>query len=245
MTQRNQQLGDMFPAAVFWAVFGFHVVQYLLTELVRLHMNLDYESARMIWGMLLDANHPARLASGGFVELIVGWFCFLHFRRNGLAGDVLMPGHIGTLSIFVASLGVMIVPELVYDFASQLIPEDGQGPALYREGQSAAFLPSQALGVFLLIIVVAPAIEEFLFRGVFMSTMLARGWADWVVVLISAIGFTFLHQQYTGFGMAVIFLLGAGLGYMRIWSGGVLLPWIGHLAFNLKAFVLSYMFVMQ
>jgi membrane protease YdiL (CAAX protease family) len=85
------------------------------------------------------------------------------------------------------------------------------------------------------LVVGAPLVEEFIFRG-----LLLRGW--WVArrgrlwaIPLTSILWTALHVQYDLPVLAYIFLLGIVLGYARILSGNLWIPIAMHAANNALA----------
>lgn len=86
-----------------------------------------------------------------------------------------------------------------------------------------------------------PAIgEELVFRGIMQPT-LARwfgdrpGWGIWVTAII----FSAIHTQFLGFFPRM--LLGAGFGYLYVWSGRLAAPIAAHFANNALQVVLLYL----
>ncbi|MAP94117.1 MAG: hypothetical protein CMK07_04105 [Ponticaulis sp.] len=243
--QRNlspgeSDLASMLLPAIFWSTLAFHVFSYILVQIVRTHLSIDEESARAFWQFLLEPEHPAFMARSGYTELLIGWLCFLHFKSKGLESDVLQPGRAGATSIVLTIAGTFFIPDIILSVVVGIYSSlTGNPPVIWENGSTGLFPQSQLFGFFLVGIMIAPVIEEFLFRGAFMSTALARGLNPTIVVIISSLGFALLHPQYTLFGLAIIFFLGVGLGAIRLWSGGLVLPIIAHATVNVKAFLAS------
>lgn len=237
----------MLVPALFWSTFSFTTFSYLIFRgLVPLHLAIEPASAQAIWGFFLDPNHPARMASVGFIELLIGWLCFEHFRRNNLEHAVLAPGRFSASSIAWTIGGALILPELFGYMLEPIFRGSGDGPAeVFKDGASTLFPMTQLLAFFVVAVFIAPVIEEFLFRGAFLTTALASGWSAPLAVLVSSAGFAFIHGQYTPFGLTIIFAMGLGLGGLRVWSGGLVLPMIAHAAINLKAVTFSFLSALQ
>lgn len=91
----------------------------------------------------------------------------------------------------------------------------------------------------LIVIALAPAVgEELLFRGV-VQTQIARLWNKPVVaVWITAILFSIIHFQFAGFLPRM--LLGAGLGYLMLWTRSLWAPVAGHFVFNAMQVIAQY-----
>lgn len=85
----------------------------------------------------------------------------------------------------------------------------------------------------------APVAEEFLFRG-----FLFRGWSASFLgpmgaIVLSAIVFALIHQQYEWFYIACIAAVGLLLGYLRYRSNSTWLTVIVHALYNLMASLLA------
>ena len=103
--------------------------------------------------------------------------------------------------------------------------------ATYRAAKAAGVLPL----MWLLMVVVAPVTEELFFRG-----FLHRGWApSWLgvsgTIVVTAVLWALLHQQYNVLGILFIFVMGLIFGWLRQRSGSTLLPMALHTVNNLWA----------
>jgi membrane protease YdiL (CAAX protease family) len=98
---------------------------------------------------------------------------------------------------------------------------------------------SRHLPVALVIVLVAPVLEELLFRGyLFKAWRHTRLGLSGTLVLTSAL-FALLHWgQYHWVQLAFVFVLALGLGLAREKSGSVLLPMILHALNNLVSAIL-------
>lgn len=79
------------------------------------------------------------------------------------------------------------------------------------------------------VVLVAPVVEEFIFRGL-MTTRLSRAMPGWLAVVLSAALFGLCHGHPVWFGYA--FVLGMFFGFIDLRSGSILPSILGHLAFN-------------
>jgi membrane protease YdiL (CAAX protease family) len=232
----QQKLSGYALWAVFWTVFAYHLFQFIAMWLIRGHLQIDEESARFLWGFMLDPDHAAYMASVGFIELLIGWLCLRQLSHKGIAGAVLQQGEYGLVQIIVAVAGAVYLPGVLHAVVMPLSQAIfGQAEAVFREGAVSSFPRHQLLGFFLAGVMIAPVIEEFLFRGVLVSTLQARGWGAVPVVLMSSAGFALLHSQYTFTGLVLVGCIGAFLCILRLWSGGLILPIAAHFTNNLVA----------
>lgn len=100
--------------------------------------------------------------------------------------------------------------------------------------RSSDFLPFMILGV----VVGAPLLEEFIFRG-----MVFRGWREsrmglWGTLLVTSLIFTLLHAFQYGIVILVwVFLLGMLMGLAREKTGSLWVPIIMHAVNNAVATV--------
>ena len=152
-----------------------------------------------------------------------------YFRLNKAA-----PFNIFSAAI-VLIFGVFIFSQFMYWVNQQLpLPEWANS----MEGDAAemikGILVMDSIWEFLLtlfVVAVLPAVgEELLFRGV-VQQQLERAtqnpvWAVWV----SAIIFSAFHFQFAGFLPRM--LLGAGLGYLYLWSRSLWVPIVAHFFIN-------------
>lgn len=88
-------------------------------------------------------------------------------------------------------------------------------------------------------IALLPAIgEELLFRGIVQQNLEKRTNNSHIAIWSTALIFSFIHFQFQGFFPRVF--LGAGLGYLFVWSRNLWIPIIAHLAYNGGQILLQY-----
>ena len=95
---------------------------------------------------------------------------------------------------------------------------------------------------FISVVVVAPIIEEFLFRGFLYSQLRRSFLKDWGAVAISSLVWTAIHFQYEVGILFFLFLFGLFLGYFRIKYNSLQIPVALHALNNLIAFILTIYF---
>ena len=86
-------------------------------------------------------------------------------------------------------------------------------------------------------VLVAPVVEELIFRGL-MLNRLRMVMPGWVAVLLSSAVFGACHGNPVWFGYA--FALGAFFGFLDLRANSVLPSILGHLAFNAISQILSF-----
>ncbi len=95
---------------------------------------------------------------------------------------------------------------------------------------------------FISVVVVAPLLEEFLFRGFLYSQLKVSFLKEWGAVALSSLVWTALHFQYEIGILFFLFLFGLFLGYFRIKYNSLLIPVVLHMLNNLVAFLLIIYF---
>jgi hypothetical protein len=82
----------------------------------------------------------------------------------------------------------------------------------------------------LLVVVVVPAVEEVLFRGIFLPVLAKEFGAGYAMIVISLV-FALLHQHVPSY--APLFVLSVGLCLAHLCSGSLVVPIAMHSTFNL------------
>mgnify|MGYP001400568751 FL=1 len=90
---------------------------------------------------------------------------------------------------------------------------------------------------FISVVVVAPIIEEFLFRGFLYSQLRRSALKDWGAIAVSSLVWTAIHFQYEIGILFFLFLFGLFLGLLRLKYGSLLIPIVLHAINNLLSFL--------
>lgn len=91
----------------------------------------------------------------------------------------------------------------------------------------------------IIVMAVVPAIgEEFVFRGILQQKLGDYIKPKWVTVWITALIFSAFHLQFEGFLPRLI--LGAGLGYLMLWTKNLWIPIIAHFFINGFQLLITY-----
>ncbi len=107
----------------------------------------------------------------------------------------------------------------------------GGSPSLVSELNGTA----DQLFLFVAIVIVAPFIEELLFRG-YLYDQIRKRYASWVAIVVTGGLFSIAH--FTPVTLLPIFILGVFMGMLRERSGSVVPSMVFHSANNLLAFIL-------
>lgn len=136
---------------------------------------------------------------------------------------VLVTGVIGMVSIYeVLILPFFPLPQFLQQFESEL-----------AEG---------GLGSLLLLIlagtIVAPVVEEFLFRGILQQSLFYRYGSIIPAIIIPTAIFALFHVAYLFYLPAFLELLALAvlLGWLTVKTGNILIPMLVHGVFNLSSF---------
>ena len=145
--------------------------------------------------------------------------------RRTLADIVIAP------LAYLAGWVVIIVVLILYAIVLQIMeidPSSGAHPVVpMLLGNSSQ---SQIIAVVLLAVVVAPLIEEIMFRGALYGWLRSKLPA-WSSVLISAACFAVMHPQ-GAIGLVPLGLIGILLAILREWRGSLIAPMVAHACFN-------------
>ena len=88
-------------------------------------------------------------------------------------------------------------------------------------------------------IALLPAIgEELLFRGIVQPNIEKGTKSPHIAIWLTALIFSFIHFQFQGFFPRLF--LGAGLGYLFVWTRNLWIPIIAHLVYNGGQILLQY-----
>jgi|SRR5215471_222475 len=113
----------------------------------------------------------------------------------------------------------------------------GQEMPAFMTGTFATARDAGMLPLFILsFVVIAPMEEEILFRG-FLFRGLAPRLGPLVTIVLTAVVWSIVHLQYNWFFVAEIFLLGLTFGWLRWWSGSLILTFLLHAANNGSALI--------
>ena len=104
------------------------------------------------------------------------------------------------------------------------------------------FMLAEPIFSFISVVLVAPVIEEFLFRGFLYAQLRRSLLKDWGAIAVSSLIWTAIHFQYEIGILFFLFLFGLFLGYFRIKYNSLLIPTALHAVNNLLSFLLVIYF---
>tara|TARA_B110000914_G_C15270342_1_gene357277 strand:- start:132 stop:656 length:525 start_codon:yes stop_codon:yes gene_type:complete len=91
-------------------------------------------------------------------------------------------------------------------------------------------------------ILIAPILEEFIFRG-FLFSQLRITLGNWGAISLSSLAWTSLHFQYELKILFILFVFGLFLGFLRWKSNSLFLVMALHAVNNLVALITAYLYL--
>lgn len=150
---------------------------------------------------------------------------FFLIRKKNILTETAVKKTGGKYILLAGGLGLSCM--LVINFALSLLPESWL--MAYSE-QSNMLVEGSALAIIISTMVMAPLIEELIFRGLMLSR-LRKGMSDRAAVLICALIFGVAHGQILW--MVYTFALGIVLGLVAVKSDSVVPGIVLHMVFNI------------
>lgn len=115
-----------------------------------------------------------------------------------------------------------------YEWLARLLDRPPLPDFMVQFHASAGWLP----GLLFAVVVLAPLVEEVLFRGFMLPGLAAGRGGPWGAILVTALVFAVVHTQYDVFDMSAVLALGLLLGAARWYSGSLWLALGLHVAIN-------------
>lgn len=128
-------------------------------------------------------------------------------------------------SFTLAAMGMSTLVNLATVWIVQLF-ERISGLSVYDPVQTLMELPALPLALYTVLL--APFVEEVIFRGLLLSRL--RGFGTRFSVVVTALLFALYHCNFLQ--MPYAFVCGLLLGYLAVWSGSVWYPVIVHTLIN-------------
>ncbi len=173
------------------------------------------------------------LVLAGTLTIAILW---LHLRKDGrhrsigLLADSRLP--LGTTIGY--GIGLMVVALIVSAIYNSVVLRGKDSQADTKAIIDGLKSPVGVLLGFFAIVVVAPIVEELLFRG-YLQTALTRRMKPWMAIAISSTVFGAIHFQPLAF--PILALLGAVFGYLYHRTGSLKVNIALHMANNAFAFL--------
>lgn len=129
-------------------------------------------------------------------------------------------------------MGLGLSCMLTINFGMSLLPESWLEAYATR---SNLLLEGSDLAIIVSTVIMAPLVEELIFRGLMLSR-LRKGMSDWMAILLSALIFGLAHGQILW--MVYTFVLGVVFGLVAVKSESILPTLALHMVFNLCGVIL-------
>jgi membrane protease YdiL (CAAX protease family) len=160
---------------------------------------------------------------------IVAFFWGLARLRSAQIADYLALRWPSLRGFFLSALALVLFLAALSVLPQQLFRAGDEN--FLREMVSGAKAAGTLPLLFIAVVIAAPIGEELAFRGFLYRTFELRFGAA-IAILVTALGWTALHIQYSGAGMMVILACGLLLGTVRRYSGSLYLTMILHGMWN-------------
>ncbi len=225
-------LGALGKAVAYLALFlGCQlVVTFVVSVAISMEMMLTtgtvdpIEATEAIYAMTPLLTLISNLLTLGILLLV-----FLIRRKNPLA-EVGVKGVPATTAL--TAVGVAPALYLVVTLVLSALPEAW----LESYAEAAASLENTGVLAFISTALVAPVVEEVVFRGLILSR-LRRAMPGWLALVLSAAVFGVCHGHPVW--IAYAFVLGLVFGGMTLRSGSILPSMLAHIMFNATGEILS------
>lgn len=171
--------------------------------------------------------------------LLIGFMAFLvwirHRRSLGQAIRWNVPARTRTLFALMGGVGLAVFSDVAQVVFSRWIPKSLPITEFFQDRTSALLLAG--FGV-----LIAPAVEEIMFRG-FLYPALSRWTGVVPAVIITSAGFALLHGAQLAYSLVpllLIFVVGAVLTITRAVTKSVATSVLVHMAYNFTLFLQFY-----
>ncbi len=223
--------GDVRPlgiiATLAWAVLIFVVAQAVGFVIIWLSGNIPADTGIRYDGQLVAfvtlTTNPVQIA---LLAAVAQW------RSGSNPLDYLGLTSFSWHDFVVGALAILAVVGAI-DAASYLAGRDIVS-SFQTESYTSARAEGWLLPLVLAVVVVGPAGEEILFRGVLFRGGVGPGWRGVIGVAAIALLWAGMHVQYDWLGIGQVFLTGLVLGGIRWHSGSTWLTIVLHMLVNLE-----------
>ena len=183
-----------------------------------------------IYAAMLNMDMMALTLISGLLTLAFVLVFYLLRRKNLSEALWLRPVPASTLLT-----GASLAPALYFAVTIVLV----MLPASWTEsyGEAASGIDSGTFVGVIAVAVVAPIVEEVIFRGLTM-TRLSRAMPGWLAVLVSAAVFGLCHGEMVWF--CYTFVVGAFFAFIDLRAGSILPSVLGHIMFNAIGQVMTF-----
>jgi uncharacterized protein len=195
-------------------------------QLTAMAGDIKFVASPTIWG----------LVASSVLTLMLLW---LYLRRHNHAADIHLNrwSQISLKQTLIWSVGLVLLG-FIFNLAYEayVIPGVEMQKALQLLFAEFPKTPVNAVILFLTIAIMAPVIEEIVFRGLLQKSLSLHLPAA-VAIAISALAFAALHLDYYAF--PAVFIMGAIFGFIYLKTGSLRVNIVLHVLNNAAAYLLS------
>ena len=169
----------------------------------------------------------------GIANVLTVMAIYGYLKVQGVADEVADPGDMSLMIVLIALVAAIVAVALATFMTGLLAMMFGPQGLSVSDSFTHQLQASRRAEILFAVVLVAPFAEEFVYRGLVMGVLLARGWSPFSAAGLSAVIFAIQHIQYGWIGILVVMMYGMVLGVLRVASGGLFLPIMAHLFINL------------
>jgi len=235
----------MVLSSVIWSLWGYEILIGLGNQIAGFHESID-PASEAFWLPWWDMDHPL---SGAYmaVMLVAGIAALVAYLKVvGVSRAALPAGQLGRM-VLGAVLAAVLIDVFAWHVIDLVTTSTGAGDVLLEEREDYSYTLTMAHlpGEFAWSVVTAPVFEEFVFRGLFLGCLLARGWNPWFAIALTSAAFAGIHGQYYLPGLISVFIGGLLFGWLRMLSNGLMAPILVHSLMNGWVFVEDWSGLLQ
>lgn len=160
------------------------------------------------------------------------------FKKKGITFFSKAPIKLKEILFIVgASIGLIMISGILENVIARLQPAFNTENQVGLEG---LFSNSSPITMFISVVILAPIIEEVLFRGIFMKVLFAG--KDTLGFIVCAVAFTLVHSPTDFYSFLIYFTMALGLGWIYWRTERIEASIFAHFLNNLLAFVLMMIY---
>lgn len=217
--------------------FKFIKIRYLVLLLIVLTLILS-----MILAITNLTGPEWDLATGFLIYILIFWWILKNFNRVNLnLGKFIghLPIKFNWLLLFIITIALILLSLGLGEFFIYVISVIDPSTLNELPSTTLLYTPSDTplapylnMVDFTIAVILAPFVEEFLFRGVMLHRFTIK-WGIRPAILVSSVIFAFLHTDIIG-----AFIFGVVMCVLYIKTSSILVPIVAHMINNLLAYVL-------
>ena len=232
-------------ASVLWIV-GFLVLQIVISVIAVLaaYSNRLFQPGADISAILENMRDVGNIALPTIWGLTVSnalvlLGLFFYLRRDDRAAAIhsdrwSQTGNGTTIVLIVCVLGLILAANFVY--STYIIPDVHVQQQMRELFAAIPQTPANMILLFVAVVVFAPVVEEYLFRGL-LQTSLMHKMPPYAAIALSAAVFGLIHMDPYAF--PVLAILGAAFGYLYYRTGSLRINIAVHILNNAAALLLT------